>query len=132
MKRGVGLDTCVVLRLLTGTPKEQSDRANAFLARCFARAEPVLVNDLVVAEVYHALLHFYAVPFKTAINTLRSFLETPGIHVTGHASAVLAEYNGEAGAGLVDRLIRADLLNHAGRLVTFDKDFRRLPGVTEL
>jgi hypothetical protein len=33
---------------------------------------------------------------------------------------------------LADRLIRADLLKHTDRLVSFDKDFCRLPNVHAL
>lgn len=68
---------------------------------------------------------------KEALDTLRAFLRTPGIHCTGNASGVLADYQG-TGAGLADRLIRADLLNHTDSLVSFDKDFCRLPGIHAL
>ena len=50
MKRGVGVDTCVVVRLLTGVPEDQYARACGFLGECQRQDEPVLVSDLVVAE----------------------------------------------------------------------------------
>jgi predicted nucleic acid-binding protein len=131
MKRGVGVDTCVVLRLLTGVPEAQFARACSFLGECQHRGEPVLVSDLVVSEVYHALLYYYDVPKRVALDSLRSFLCSPGVRCTGYAGEILKEYRG-LGAGLVDRLIRAELLAQAERLVSFDKDFCRLGGVQAL
>ena len=71
------------------------------------------------------------VPRDKALETLRSFLATPGIKCQGNAADVLESYPGK-GAGLADRLIRADLLKHTDRLVSFDKDFCRLPNVHAL
>jgi len=131
VKRGVGLDTCVVLRLLTGVPEEQFARARGFLGECQRVGELVLVSDLVVAEVYHALLYYYDVPKRVALDTLRAFLGSSGVRCTGYAREILKGYRG-TGAGLVDRLIRADLLTQTDRLVSFDKDFCRLEGVQAL
>lgn len=50
---------------------------------------------------------------------------------TGHALTVLSEYRG-TGAGFVDRLIRMDLLDHAHEIVTFDKNFAKLPDISKL
>ena len=131
MKRGVGLDTCVVLRLLTGVPEDQFARARGFLGECQRIGETVLVCDLVVAEVYHALLYYYDVPKRVALDTLRAFLSSPGVRCTGCAGEILKEYRG-TGAGLVDRLTRANLLTQTDRLVSFDRDFCRLGGVQAL
>lgn len=128
MRRGVGVDTCVVLRLLTGVPEAQFVRARGFFEECQRAGEPVLISDLVVTEVYHALLYYYDVPRRRALDTLRDFLRSPGVRCTGHARDVVENDPG-SGVGLVDRLIRADLLEHADRLVTFDKEFCRLDGV---
>jgi predicted nucleic acid-binding protein len=128
VSNAVGIDTCVVLRLLTGLPDPQARQARSFVEACLADEIRIVVNDLVAVEAYHALCYFYDVPKKEALGALRSLVATPGIHCQGHAVQVLAEYRG-TGAGLSDRLIRADLLKHADRIVSFDKDFCRLPGV---
>ena len=44
--QGVGLDTSVVLRILTGTPEEQYTRALAFLRQAREERTPVFVSDL--------------------------------------------------------------------------------------
>lgn len=131
MTKRVGIDTCVVLRLLTGVPEDQAHRAQALLNACARQGTCLLVSDLVVAEAYHALIYYYEVPKKTAVETLRSFLLAPGVHPTGNAPGVLAAYHG-TGAGLVDRLIQADYRRETAHIVSFDHDFCRLDGVQAL
>ncbi len=129
--RRVGLDTCVVLRLLVGEPVAQAKRAYLYLEECYFAGISVYVSDLVVAEVYHALCHHYEVPAKEALDSLADFLSSPMITPCGHALTVLREYRG-TGAGLVDRLIRMDLLDDVHEVVTFDKQFSRMSSVKKL
>ena len=89
------------------------------------------MSDIVVAEVYHAICYHYEVPEKNAVKILLDFLSSPMITPTGHALTVLSKYRG-TGAGLVDHLIRMDLLDHAHEIVTFDKDFAKLPDIAIL
>ncbi len=129
--KAVGIDTCVVLRLLVGEPRPQAETARQFVERCYYEGVDVCVSDMVVSEAYHALIHHYGVPKRQAVETLRGFLASPMITPTGHAMSVVSTYEG-TGAGLVDRLIRMDLLNHAHEVKTFDRDFSRLENVTLL
>lgn len=126
--KAVGIDTCVVLRLLVGEPEHQAARAKAFLDECYYDGVGVCVSDLVVAESYHALIYHYDVPKLRAAAVLREFLSSPMVTTTGHAMRVVLSYTG-TGAGLVDRLIRAELLDHAYEVKTFDRDFARLENV---
>ncbi|MBN2449041.1 MAG: hypothetical protein JXR77_01550 [Lentisphaeria bacterium] len=126
--KAVGIDTCVVLRLLVGEPEDQSARALAFVERCYYDGMAVCVSDMVVAESYHALIHHYDVPKAKALETLREFLGSPMIAATGHAMPIVTSYTG-TGPGLVDRLIRADLLDNAYEVRTFDRDFATLENV---
>lgn len=129
--KSIGLDTCVVLRLLVGEPEDQAKRAIDYVEECFLKNNPILVSDIVVDEVYHALCFHYEVPIKKAVKILTNFLSSPMITPTGHALNALIEYKG-AGAGFVDRLVRIDLLDHAQEIVTFDKKFAKLPNICEL
>lgn len=129
--KAVGLDTCVVLRLLVGEPAEQAKLALEYVEECYFNNMTVFVSDIVVAEVYHAVCYHYEVPRKIAVKILLEFLSSPMITPTGHALTVLSEYRG-TGAGLIDRLIRMDLLDHAHEIVTFDKDFAKLPNISIL
>ena len=126
--KAIGLDTCVVLRLLVGEPAQQANIALEYIKKCYFNNMTVFVSDIVTAEVYHAIHYHYEVPRKDAVKILLNFLSSPMITPTGHALTVLSEYR-ETGAGLIDRLIRMDLLDHAHEIVTFDKDFAKLPNV---
>lgn len=125
----VGLDTSVVLRLLTGLPEAEGERARTELAA--ARA-PVVVSDLVVAETYFALRHHYAVPHGEATRALHAFLADPRVRSAGVAAGVLADPSSRVPKprpGVVDRLIHADYRRETLDVVTFDRDLARLEGV---
>ena len=47
----IGLDTSVVLRLLTGEPTTEARLARVRIEHAHAAAEPVIVMDLVLAEL---------------------------------------------------------------------------------
>jgi len=129
--KAVGLDTCVVLRLLTGQPIDQAEKAIHYVERCYYDGIRVLVSDLVVGEAYFALIYHYDVPKIDAIHTLREFLSSPMITTTGHALSVLEEYRGK-GAGLMDRLIRMNYLDSVHQVVSFDKAMVRLSHVQNI
>ncbi len=129
--KSIALDTCVVLRLLVGEPRTQALQAYEYLEECYLAGVAVYVTDLVVAETYHGLCHHYHVPIKEVVENLTEFLSSSMITSGGHALAVLTEYEG-TGAGFVDRLIRAEALNNAQEILTFDKKFARLPNVRKV
>ncbi len=126
--KAIGIDTCVVLRLLVGMPEKQAERARAFIEQCYFDGIDVCVSDMVVAETYHALIYHYDIPKPKAVETLHDFLGSSMITATGHAMIVVNSYTG-TGAGFVDRLIRADLLDDAYEVRTFDSNFARMENV---
>lgn len=126
--KSIGVDTCVILRLLIGEPEKQAITAKSFIEKCYYDGIDVCVSDMVVGEAYHAICYHYDVPKEEAIHALKELLESPMITTTGHALSVLSGYHGK-GAGMVDRLIRMDLLDHAYEIKTFDRDFAKLDNV---
>ena len=84
----IGLDTSVVLRLLTGVPAKQADAARRMLA---ASRDTVCVSDLVVSESYFGLRHHYAVPHAEAAHALAALLDDPRVQCTGVARRVLLD-----------------------------------------
>ena len=83
----IGLDTSVVLRLLTGTPTAEAATARARLERAVFDREKVIVTDLVLAEAYFALHHHYGVPKDEARATLRAMIAS-GIVAIGTSSLI--------------------------------------------
>ena len=126
-----GLDTSVVVRLLTGEPEELSLVALRYLQDQLRAGERVLVSDWVVAEAYYALQHHYQVSKKETLDALRSFLATPGVEGTGEVPEVIATPGLEsAKPGFIDRVIHANYLRSGvEELVTFEKAAAKLPSV---
>lgn len=64
------LDTNVIVRHLTGDPRDLAQRASTFLSR-----EPdLLVTDLVVAETVYVLESYYRAPRGQVAQAIRSLL----------------------------------------------------------
>ncbi|MBA2432927.1 MAG: PIN domain-containing protein [Chthoniobacterales bacterium] len=123
-----GLDTSVVMRLLTGDPPEQAEVAAAFLTRARAAGDRLLVADIVIAEAYFALHTKYKVPKAEALLRLREFVESGEVEA-GAAHEVLRTPNlASAKPGFVDRLIHAAYGNDQARLVSFEKSAGSLTG----
>jgi predicted nucleic acid-binding protein len=124
----IGLDTSVVLRLLIGEPRLQTDAARRRIERALIVGEKVVVTDLVVAEAFHALRHHYGVPESVVLGRLREFLGSDVIHVdpAGAGEALRPGARGEA--GFVDRLVVARHRALGATTATFDRRQARLEG----
>lgn len=130
----VGLDSSVVLRLLTGEPEDQATCALREMKRLLGQGDVLLISDLVVTEVYFALQHHYGVPKPEALELLSRILDEKGIQSTGAAAGILRLPNlANAKPGFVDRLIHAGYAgNSAAETIFFEKSARRLPGMRVL
>jgi len=71
------LDTNVLIRHLTGDPPEQARRATAFLAK----ADELLLADLIVAEIVFVLESFYEVERERVAEVVRSVIGFPAVVV---------------------------------------------------
>ncbi len=130
----VGLDTSVVVRLLSGQPEDLALVALRYLMARRRATDRVLVSDWVLAETYYALQHHYGAAKAATLDALRSFLATPRIEGTGEVAAVLAVPDLEsAKPGLIDRVIHANYVR-AGidEFATFEKAASRLDRVRVL
>jgi predicted nucleic acid-binding protein len=125
----VGLDTSVLIRLLTGEPRELALLALDYLLDREKAGDRVLVSDWVIAETYYALQHHYRVSKRDALKTLADFLASPGIQGTGEAAEVLSTPNlASAKPGFIDRVIYRDYLRSgAEEVATFEGAAARLP-----
>jgi predicted nucleic acid-binding protein len=126
----LALDTSVVIRLLTGTPPAQAERARAVIGEA---TTPIAVSDLVIAEAYFALRHHYGAGHRETIQALTAMIRDPRLVGSSVAPEVLAALHAGDGTrpprpGLMDQLIHADYARSALELVTFDRDLARLTG----
>ena len=126
----IGLDTSVVLRLLTGQPSDQATVARDRLQLAVAAGEEVLVTDLVLGEVYFALQHHYGVAKEPARTAIAAMLRS-GAVVPDPADAGLA-FEATKGAGILDRLMHARHRAAQATTLTFDRKTAALEGATRL
>jgi predicted nucleic acid-binding protein len=126
----IGLDTSVVVRLLTGLPRKQSQAAKARLERALDEGDVVFVTDLAVAKAYHALQHHYGVPKLEARELLLRFVTSGVVELDPRSSVSALSETG--GAGMVDRLIHARHRALGGVTVTFERPQSRLEGAERL
>jgi predicted nucleic acid-binding protein len=129
----LGLDTSVLLRLLTGEPEPLAAVAVRRVEARLRAGDTVLVSDLVVSEAYFALQHHYGLSKAHAIAVLREFLRQSGVLSAGGALSILATPNlASAEPGLVDRLIHAEYVRMADEMLTFERSAARLSGARVL
>ena len=129
----VGLDTSVVLRLLTGEPAPQARHALAEVQSLIQSDAVLLISDLVTAEVYFALQYHYRIPKKEALSILAGLFADKHVESLGAAANVLAMPRlHTARPGFVDRLIHAEYALSTNEMLTFEHAGARLPGVRVL
>ena len=129
----VGLDTSVLLRLLIGSPPDQTTSAVSFLDDVRRTGGKVCLSDLVVAETYYALHYHYGITKADAIAGLANLVSTGEINATGHAGRVLTQPGlATAKPGFVDRLIHAAYAASESHMATFEKAAGKLPNVIVL
>ncbi len=123
----LGLDTTVVLRLIVGEPRAQTDLARTRLEDAFARGEPIHVSDLVVAEAYYALRYHYGLDKEVAREKLHAMLSSGVVSLEPQTSFTALEP--ARSPGLVDRLIAARYRAQGGVTLTFDRALGRVDDV---
>ena len=129
----VGLDTSVVLRLLTGQPAGQAAAAVAFLDDLQRRGDRPALSDLVVAETYYALQYHYGTRKDRALEALHRLFEDGEIESMGEAGNVLSTRGlASAKPGFVDRLIHRAYVAPGGRMATFENAAAKLTSVIVL
>ena len=128
-----GLDTSVLMRLLTGQPVPLAGIAREYLAGVEESGAVVYVSNLVVAEAYFACQHHYRMPKAEVLVGLATLLSQPTFLVQP-ALLDLLTVDGLATAkpGFLDQLIHAEYAASSLTLVTFEKATTRLSDVLVL
>ncbi len=126
----LGLDTSVILRLLTGQPGAQAAAARRRLEKGIANGEDVVATDLALAEAYFALHHHYGVSKNDAQARILAMLRSNVVR-PAPAQAVRA-FEATGGAGIVDRLIHERHRSLGALTLTFDRRMAALEGAVRL
>ena len=88
-----GVDTSVLLRVLTGQPVALAQKVRARLKDLWRSGVQCSVCDVVVSEAYYALQHSYGISKEKAIQALKKLSENPGFKFSDAACAALATPN---------------------------------------
>ena len=132
-KNNIGLDTTVILRLLTGEPEKQFEKAKRFLEEQLTNNKKLFVSDLVVAEACFALHYHYKVPKAEAIARLDSLLSSGMIHPTpGSVCQKVMKERLNHQAGFVDQMIHEQYGVVTEHTASFDKLMCKLPRIIAL
>lgn len=130
----IGLDTNVLLRLLTDDPEEEASRQRAQVGRLIdvaeAAGEPLFVTDVVLCEVVWGLRRTYRVPRQTLRAILSQLVKSKHLAFESPEGVGRAVAAFESGRGdFADYLIR-ERAREAGceAVVTFDRDILREDG----
>ena len=128
------LDTNVLLRHLLQDHPQQSPRAMAYLARIEHGEIKVRTADTVVFETVFTLQRQYGVPKEEIRDNLLPLLELPGIVLPGKRRLrkvfdLYVDLNLPFADAYHVALMQRLGLRH---VISFDKEFNRVPGVTRV
>ena len=127
-KNNIGLDTTLILRLLTGEPVKQFEKARRFIEEQLADSKRLFVSDLVLAESYFALHYHYKVPKDEAVRELDNLLSSGIIHpIPGSVCQKVIKESANHKAGLVDQIIHEQYCLFTEQIASFDKSMCKLP-----
>ena len=126
-----GVDTSIVLRVLTGKPESLALVVRARLEELWLDGVVLDVCDLVVSETYFALQHSYCLSKESALNALAKLSVHPGFRLSSHAIAALQTPNlATAKPGFLDRVIHGTYVtDDESVMLICEKDARKLAGV---
>jgi predicted nucleic acid-binding protein len=122
------VDANVLLRFLTGDPKDLAERAARLMSQA-ERGEVVLfLPALVVAEVVWVLKSFYRHSLDDIARVVVPLLSADGLEVEDRDVLVQAiELAREKNVDFVDAALALQAARHDEPVCSFDGDFKRLP-----
>lgn len=133
MKKRYGIDTSILVRLMTGDPAKDYAKTVKALESLVEHKPSVdlLASNQVIGEAYIAVRHHYGVSKADARAALLSVL-TSGLVSPMNGSEVLDAIRQSEGCGLLDRLIVEDYARHGMETLTHDRKMGSLPSARRL
>ena len=127
-----GIDTSVLVRLLTGEPPEDFEHCVSRLGALIENdGAEVFASNQVIGEAYVAVQHHYGVSKTDARAGLTDVLRS-GLVSPLNGRAVIEALKTVEGPGLFDRLIADEHSRVGVEVLTLDRKMASLPGVRRL
>ena len=126
IRPNIGIDTSVLVRLVTGQPPDLFTLCVERLSALSAADAEIFASNQVIGEAYVALQHHYGVSKEDARAGLHTTL-TSGLVAPLNGRAVLDALAASGGPGLFDRLIANDYARAGMDTLTLDRRMASLP-----
>ena len=131
MTQPYGIDTSVLVRLVTAEPERDFQHCVDALRAMIEQDAEIFASNQVIGEAYIVLQHHYDISSDEARSALVDVL-TSGMVAPLNGQTVISVLEDTGGPGVFDRLI-ADGYTHAGmETLTLDRQMARLSGVSRL
>ena len=132
MTRRYGIDTSVLVRLITRLPEDLYRHCEGELTRMVEEEmDELFASNQVIGEAYIAVQHHYGVS-KNAARTALTGALTSGLISPLNGQRILNVLQEAGGSGLIDRLIAEDYSRTVSETLTLDRRMAALPGVKRL
>ena len=125
-RSNIGIDTSVLVRLVTGQPPDLFTLCVERLSALSAADAEIFASNQVIGEAYVALQHHYGVSKEDARAGLHTTL-TSGLVAPLNGRAVLDALTASSGLGLFDCLIANDYARAGMDTLTLDRRMASLP-----
>lgn len=126
MTQRFGIDTSILVRLLTGDPEVEFARCVRGLARLIEEdGAEIFASNQVIGEAYVAVQHHYGVSKPDCRAGLEDVLRSGLVAPLG-GDDTLTALGQTGGAGLLDRLIAADYSGADLKVLTLDRKMAHL------
>ena len=126
IRPNIGIDTSVLVRLVTGQPPDLFTICVERLSALVAEDAEIFASNQVIGEAYVALQHHYGVSKEDARAGLHTTL-TSGLVAPLNGRAVLDALTTSSGLGLVDCQIANDYARAGMDTLTLDRRMASLP-----
>jgi predicted nucleic-acid-binding protein len=131
MKPLLLLDTNVLVRFVTGEPADQATQVAGLFAAAEAGHARLSVLPMVLAEAVFVLTGFYEHPRAKVAEVLTHLISCPGFQSDEHERMIHAlKLFGAGKLDFVDCFLAAASILEKRVVISFDKDFDKLHGVT--
>ena len=132
MTRRFGIDTSVLVRLLTEDPVVEFEYCLEKLRTLVDdRGDEIFVSNQAIGEAYIAVQQHYGVAKSEARSSLLDALQS-GLVSPLNGPTVIAALEATGGPGLLDRLIADDYARSGLEVLTLDRKMANLPDVKRL
>lgn len=122
-----GIDTSVLVRLVTGHPEPGFEHSLTALSALIENdGAEIFASNQVIGEAYVAIQHHYGISKAETRTGLLEVLQS-GLVAPQNGVSVIAALEASGGAGLLDRLIANDYERAGLSALTLDKRMATLP-----